>query len=80
MSRALSFGGVDVKGEKVERLWKDVYPDSLLFGGCCRVVRIQALRVIAVTALIALEQLLLRGEGEEEERSKSEAKMSPALT
>lgn len=33
---------------------KYIYPDSLLLGGSGRVVGTQALRVIAVTALIAL--------------------------
>lgn len=37
-----------------------IYPDSLLLGGSGRVVGTQALRVIAVTALIALQQLLLQ--------------------
>lgn len=36
------------------------YPDSLLLGGSGRVVGTQALWVIAVTALIALQQLLLQ--------------------
>lgn len=35
-------------------LRKDIYPDSLLLGGSGRVAGTQALRVIAVTALIAL--------------------------
>lgn len=44
------------KGERVKRSLKEEYsyPDSLLLGGSGRVVGTQALRVIAVTALIAL--------------------------
>lgn len=47
------------KGERVERSLKEecckyIYPDSLLLGRSGRVVGTQALRVIAVTALIAL--------------------------
>lgn len=47
------------KGEKLERSLKKegsqyIYPDSLLLGGSGRVIGPQALRVIAVTALVAL--------------------------
>lgn len=39
---------------------EETYPNSLLLGGFGRVVGTQALRVIAVAALITLYQLLLQ--------------------
>lgn len=48
--------------------WRDAYPDPFLLGGSGGMVGSQALRVIAVSALLTLQKLLL---GEEEvERSK----------